>query len=196
MIKKIASLLLDSCLKAEGGEVTDERREIFQHGLEVSVFAVVNIVSIILAGILLQNILASIVFLLAFSPLRLFCGGYHTKSYLTCNTLFILVFVLVYFAAKYSSPHISNEIISIVILLSLIPIYAYAPVGNSNKNDYDDLTKKRYNRISVAIFVVIALSTLFLAVISAFCAMISALALLTVSIFVLTEKFKKGGLKQ
>jgi accessory gene regulator B len=196
MVKRIATTLLNFCLKSNGVEITNEQREVHQYGLEVFVFAIVNIISIIIAGLILQNVLAAVIFFFLFSPLRVFCGGYHAKNYLTCNTFFILLFVSVFFVSKLVSPHLSVEIISMFLIPALLPVYAYAPVVNPNKNAYGESAKKKYNRVSVVIFVVIALATLFLAVISTALATISALALFTVSIFVLTERFKKGGLEQ
>jgi accessory gene regulator B len=72
-----------------------------------------------------------IVSLMFFCPIRLFAGGYHSKTYWGCFFISFLVFSSIIIAGKYIS--FNTIILMSLIFVSFILICIYSPVDNINK---------------------------------------------------------------
>lgn len=68
---------------------------IYQYGIFVICFNTILIITILLIGFLLNNILFAINFLIYFTPIRILLGGYHCSTPHNCIISFSLIFVLI-----------------------------------------------------------------------------------------------------
>jgi accessory gene regulator B len=106
-----------------------------------------NILAVIISGLILNNFLSALLFLTFLVPLRLFCGGYHAKTYFMCNIVMFLSYLGVYFFSFYLAKFLAIEIISILFIIGYSPIYIFCPMQNKNKNIISPHKKKKFSFI-------------------------------------------------
>ena len=87
--KKLASYL---CRK---NIIDKDKKEIYQCGYEVLISGLIGFAIVIILGILMNRFIESLLFLGVFVPVRQLTGGYHADSYLKCNIVFTVVFLVV-----------------------------------------------------------------------------------------------------
>ena len=85
--------------------------------------------------------LCGIVFLGCMILIRSYCGGYHADSYFKCNCMMIILFSVAYGIGKtlFYFEIAEFHIMSSVLMLGFITIYAFSPVKNKHK----DLSEKK-----------------------------------------------------
>lgn len=147
MLEKASKSITNSLRKK--GIVLDEFADVYQYGFELLLSFLISTGLVILAGIILNRFIETLVFLLAFISLRSFTGGFHAMKYWICTVSTFGVYSLVMFVSFYVS--VSFYVFYILFLTGSIILYIKAPVGNPNK----ELTKKqksKYKWISLALF--------------------------------------------
>ncbi len=93
--------------------------------------------------------------MISLSVIRMFSGGYHSKTYLKCNTVLIISYICsVFFYRIYINHFLENNFISfgIIFIISLCIFIIFAPVSNPNK-DISDANKNRFKIISLLLVV-------------------------------------------
>ena len=86
-----------------------------------------------------------------FSPIRLFSGGYHAKTYWGCFIFTLLFFVLLIFLGKHL---LHNNVISILlIILDISLICIFSPVDNKNKPIKSKKRKLELHYLSIFIVI-------------------------------------------
>lgn len=124
---------------------SEEEKEVVVYGLVAIVSSIVNILSMILIGIISDNFLATVIYLLCFCSIRVFAGGFHANTYLSC----FLCSVFVYSFTVMLNTYITLENSKIVIItagISYVLILLIAPVLNGKRKftvDEIQMTKKR-----------------------------------------------------
>ncbi len=96
-----------------------------------------------------------LVAIIFFSSLRLFIGGYHAKTYWGCFFFSLVLLCIIVFAGITIKMNFIS--IAILLLISYILIYIFAPVDNVNKRI---LSKERYMRLKYISIMIIALLSL------------------------------------
>lgn len=96
MLNRISSELASVLLKKV--DKTQYDREVYVYGLELIISTLAGVLSILVVSIMLSDIMAGLVFLLSFVPLRLFAGGYHASTYWKCflisNVTYIVLIII------------------------------------------------------------------------------------------------------
>jgi len=104
-----------------------------------------NIFTYIIIGFLLEMPVQSLIFILAYPPLRIFAGGYHAKTPTACYflgiPLFISVLLLQRIAVIHSLPFMALGIIAAIIIARI------APVGSPAK-PLEDIEVRVYRKIT------------------------------------------------
>lgn len=133
MISAASKFLLEYLIRSNVISDTDEEREYYQYGIEITVSSLLNIILILGIGAISGNIRESVIFLICFVLLRQFTGGYHADTYFKCNLtfciLFIAVLALYYTTAEYLSTYISILITFVCVSVFLVK----CPVEHINK---------------------------------------------------------------
>ncbi|MBR3023206.1 MAG: accessory gene regulator B family protein [Oscillospiraceae bacterium] len=119
------------------GTQEDEQRY-YQYGIEITISSGINIALILFLGVLSGAFFESMVFLVTFIPIRQVSGGYHANTYLKCNVIFGMVFILVIACYRFINVFELYKIIkpfhqivfSVVCSLIFIDV---CPVENINK---------------------------------------------------------------
>lgn len=116
--------------------IAEENWDLYYLGIEVITTTVLTSLFIIGCGILLHNCLGSIAFLLCFTTIRGYSGGYHAKTRIRCFCTTILCYIcslvmmkgllLLHGAAQ-------GIVIAGGILLTVMLFIKYAPVEHPSK---------------------------------------------------------------
>jgi accessory gene regulator B len=148
MIKKLSQRLLQYLLDSGVIEDTNDEKEYYQYGIEITISSVLNIILILGIGLLTWNILESVIFLLLFIPIRQFTGDFHASTYFKCNLSFCIVFSLI--LVLYHFAGVINTYLSILItFICVLLIIAKCPIENKNKPIPEE--RKKVHKIMAAL---------------------------------------------
>lgn len=126
-IEKITSILIERQI------VKPEDKEIIIYGLNTGIELIFNIITTIILGLLFDLVIESLIFLLSFSYIRIYAGGYHCQKAISCYFFSTAIVILMLFILKIT-PIEYTLIISTIILLFSIPILIrFSPTETINK---------------------------------------------------------------
>lgn len=108
-----------------------EDQAIYQYGLQQGFVLLLNILTILALGLLNHMLLESVVFLLAYTPLRTFAGGFHARTQLRCYFGGIVLTQAVLLAMHWI-PH-TSVVLTLLGLAAFFIIFALSPVADANK---------------------------------------------------------------
>jgi len=133
------------------GYIDKDKKDIYNYGFKLIISDIVNIIIVFSIGCLLRQFVNSIVFLLSFSFIRMFSGGFHAKTFglCRCSLLSITLSILLITRRIYVY---SVKVIPIIIFMdvvSLIVISIMAPVKHPNKVISEKM--RRINKIKAIV---------------------------------------------
>lgn len=137
--------------------------EIYVYGFELLLSSLIETGAIILIGCLLGKFLETILFLLSFSSIRFFSGGYHAKSYLRCFIVTLISYFLILFMTdtlSYLSPNYIALIAFAIIIYSLILFIKICPVRSNGKTIFNPQKQKMLSIIVLCINMILAIALL------------------------------------
>ena len=128
--------------------VKEEDRAICQYGYEILLSTIVGYTIVLLLSALSGDLKEGIVFLMVFVITRMYTGGYHAKSYLSCNACLAITY-LIYESIVFILEKSHGSIIFLFLMLAVYCVCTiwFTPIENVNKV----LTmqkKKKYRNIS------------------------------------------------
>lgn len=133
--------------------ISESEKSIYVYGFELLFSTLLSMSSIFAVSLLCDNVSFSLFFIIFFYSLRLFCGGYHAKTYLRCFILTNLIFVSTIVLAKVVVLLNLKNIMPLLVLLAFCVIFHYAPIENGN-HPYSIMKYKRFKIISRSLAVV------------------------------------------
>lgn len=186
MIEKLAQKIYNYMSKHI--QVDSELEDVYRYGIEVTISSILNICLVMIASVLLGNPLSGLSFLICFIMLRLFCGGYHANSYLKCNSLMVILFVVSHFGAKLLFHYNLTDyrLMSILLMLAFLPIYAFAPVKNKRK-PLSERKAKKCRLLSIIIYILLSLLGLLLTSFGLLYGSIIIITFIEISVLILVE---------
>lgn len=127
MCKTIAAKMVDNSIikKTEMG--------LYAYGMRLMLMSVIDISVVIIIAIMFHRFVETVLFLLAFIPLRMYAGGYHAHSELGCFIIFIFTYFIFLILIEYVPINTYPVIAVNVAILGLVCILKFAPIVNSNK---------------------------------------------------------------
>lgn len=128
--KKTSHRLTEFLIANEAME--KEKQEIYDYGLELLFASFVNLLVVFLIGVVFDRVLETILFIIVFSPIRMFAGGYHASNHFTCGLMFNMFYMCIILIEK----HLWNETPLAVMIISSLAvgiIFLLAPVEDNNK---------------------------------------------------------------
>jgi accessory gene regulator B len=115
------------------GIIQSENREIYEYGFVALLSTVINIIIVLTIGITAGIFLETIIFMFMFGILRVYCGGYHAESHITCVLVFIGIYGLAMTVVKFL-PEEACGIFSVLAgVISFVFILFLAPIEHKNK---------------------------------------------------------------
>lgn len=131
MFTKKIDRLADILVKKEITKVED--KELIIYGLCVGIELCFNIITTIILGYLFGMIFESLIFLISFSFIRTYAGGYHCRKAVNCYLLSSAIVAIVLIIVKFTPKEISS-VIGVIILITSIPILiGLAPIETAMK---------------------------------------------------------------
>lgn len=133
MISHISEQMLQYLLKSRVINDSDEEKEYYRYGIEITISSLLNIILIIVIGIIFRNVFESIIFLSFFMLIRQFTGGYHADTYFKCNLSFCISFISVLIMYHSTYEKITISLSGYISILCVAIILFLCPIENVNK---------------------------------------------------------------
>ncbi|MCM1508446.1 MAG: accessory gene regulator B family protein [Ruminococcus flavefaciens] len=149
MFDNIAVHIVDKLI--EYNTINSDDRDIYKFGINQIFTTLLNFTTIILIGLVIDSVKEAVFFFTAFIPLRIFAGGFHSRTPLRCYIYSSIITVAVLLAMRYIN--IPLLIYCLIYIVSSVIILFFAPVEDINK-PLDDLEKKVYKNRTVKIWIV------------------------------------------
>lgn len=134
----------------ENGAAPKEDKEIYRYGIQQGVISLLNLGTTMVIGMVFGKLLESVLFLVAYIPLRSFAGGYHAKTAVRCYFFSIVMMSAVLWVMR-CVPY-SGLICGCLTAISGTMIWFLVPVEDRNK-PLDDVEKKVYGKRARGILV-------------------------------------------
>lgn len=129
--KRVINKIISSMKKNISDDIDDE---IISYGLEIIITKAVFIAIIIFLGIITKCFPDVIAFIIAFTVIRQYGGGYHADTRIRCFILSVLTLFLDIVMIKLAElGFISMLFLIIITLLSVVYIWIVAPIDTKNK---------------------------------------------------------------
>lgn len=164
-----------------------EELEFYRYGIEITLSSLINIVLISIIGIVTNYTFESMMFLTVFIVMRSFTGGYHANTYIKCNLVTSISFVILLLLFKVIK-HISLRSIILIAIFQVVTIVLLSPIENKNKPIEN---RTVYKIISTVLSVVLSAISIILIINGMEIGLIILLTLALVSIFMIYAIFIK-----
>lgn len=186
MIKKLAQKIYD--FMSRHIHIDAELEDVYRYGIEITISSVLNILLVMAASVLLGNPLSGLSYLVSLILLKSFCGGYHANSYFKCNSLMVMFYIISFLGAKLLAYWNLTDfrLMSILLMLAFLPIYAYAPVKNKHK-PLSERKAKRCRVLSIIIYIFLSLLGLLLTSYGLLYGTIIIITLIEISAMIIVE---------
>ncbi len=131
MFQSQVTRLTDFLVEKELCKVED--KELVVHGLCGGIELIFNIITTFVLGMAFGMVIKSFVFLIFYSFIRTYAGGYHCKKALHCYCVSSFVVVAVLIAVRVTPVFYMVRINFAMLLISIPVILKFAPVGTPTK---------------------------------------------------------------
>lgn len=114
------------------GFLREEDSSVYLYAYEILFAQVIDILISFAIAALFDQVLAAVVFLISYIPLRIYAGGNHARTHLGCGI--ISAFIMVCVCVIAGNLHlISNYVFIALEIAAIILIISLTPVADSNK---------------------------------------------------------------
>lgn len=177
----------DMIMKSDKNTVKD--KEIIVYGLKSAVTQGLSIMTTAALGCVFGLLGESMVFLVSFSAIRMYAGGYHCQKAIHCYVMSSGIMVLVLTVVKVTPTEYMIPISLLILLVSIPIILKLAPVGATNK-PLDEVEKLHYRKITIRNLIVecCIILVLFVTGLQNFAFVMSLGIVVTVGVVVLQRK--------
>lgn len=189
-MKRLVSIILNFMIKNNVISKDTEEIEFYRYGIEITLSSLINIALISIIGIVTDYTFESMMFLAVFIIMRSFAGGYHANTYIKCNLVTSISFVILLLIFKIIR-HISLKSIILIAIFQVVTIVLLAPIENKNKPIEN---RTVYKIISTVLSVVLSAISIVLIIKGVDLGLIILLTLALVSILIIYARFIKGGI--
>lgn len=140
MIQHIATRCADTVIRKRPGH--EPNKEWIIYYLEKKISFAITFALIFAIGLVFNQLLSGIVFILFFSRLKGSTGGYHAKSHHGCIIKTLLLFMTVLFTYYLVPPSYLSLLSIVAVILSGLVVLAFAPINHPNEH----LSKEEIHR--------------------------------------------------
>lgn len=125
----------------QNNDIEEEKSEVIRYGLEIVITKVFFTISIVIIGMIMNCLVESVIFAVAFTLIRQYSGGYHAETKIKCFMLSILTLVAALMIIKLIE-YFPVLILPLFVISNISGIYilCQAPVDTLNKRlDEDEI---------------------------------------------------------
>lgn len=131
----------------------EDERSVIEFGIGILLSKMLNLITEIIIGCLFSMLFETVIFLLTFSFLRSYAGGFHASSSLKCYISSSAIMSVALLIIKYVDMPFVNIVFT---LLGVVLCLFFAPVGSKNK-PLDAIEKAVYRKRTMIILFIILL---------------------------------------
>lgn len=147
MFDKISEFITDILI--EGNAIKNEERNLYLYCFGTLIEMTANLITTLIIGALLGKIVAALIFMLIFIPLRSTAGGYHCETAGKCYLLSMAVYLSVILTYDFVSVA-PSYVFALVCVFDLTAIIILSPVVSPNK-PFTAKEKIKNRQISIAL---------------------------------------------
>lgn len=148
---KLAQLICAYLLKNK--TITEDLRDVYVYGFEILLSFVFSVLTILLLGLLTNNILVSLIYLIVFIFTRRFVGGYHANTHFKCQLCSFIIFSTVLLLTSYIDVDIYW--ICTLMVIGTFSILILAPIENPHK----PITEQQHKKCKVTGLIIFLLTS-------------------------------------
>lgn len=141
MVENFSQKVVQKLIKQ--GAIEAFEYEIYYHGVNQMITNIMDTVIILFVALCLKQVVFACAFLICFTSIRQYAGGFHAKTPIRCFGTTIVFFLSAILAAKYYS--VWQQFLIGIWVISGCIICFFAPVQNGNK-PLDDIEKRVYRK--------------------------------------------------
>lgn len=145
MLRRIADSIAVLFLKKN--IINEDELPVYQYGMQVLICNIAGMLTVLIVGILISRLVESIIFITIYATLRIYTGGYHARTPLVCNIVFLGTYLV---TVMLEALKVNNSVVWIMYLLSCLIILRFSPIENVNK-ELDEKDKEIYRNKSLII---------------------------------------------
>ena len=145
MLGRIADSI--SVLFLKKNIINEDELPVYQYGMQVLICNIAGMLTVLIVGILISRLVESIIFITIYATLRIYTGGYHARTPLVCNIVFLGTYLV---TVMLEALKVNNSVVWIMYLLSCLIILRFSPIENVNK-ELDEKDKEIYRNKSLII---------------------------------------------
>jgi len=117
--------------------INEDELPVYQYGMQVLICNIAGMLTVLIVGI----------FITIYATLRIYTGGYHARTPLVCNIVFLGTYLV---TVMLEALKVNNSVVWIMYLLSCLIILRFSPIENVNK-ELDEKDKEIYRNKSLII---------------------------------------------
>jgi len=158
MISKISILLSEEIgLKLNS---SDNEMQVYAYSIEVLSSLLINLIILSITAHLLNKWIQLITFIIFFSGLRIYAGGYHAKTHIECMSISFIIFTISALSSTYLK-QFGEFILIFGVLFSSLMVFVFAPSESDNK-PLSINKRKKYKIFSRITVIILSLAVVFL----------------------------------
>lgn len=169
-----------------------ENKEIYVYSVEFIFLNTTELLTTLLISILFNELLHFIALIIFFIPLRIMSGGFHFKRSEVCFVFTTAFYIFSLFVNHYLFIGFNSVISWIVLILSILCIFIFAPIMNIN-HPLSEHQIKRNKKIMIVILMIDCVVYFFLSSRKLGIASSEIVFIFSVFLLVLISKFHKNG---
>lgn len=146
MLNSKIEILADMIMESDKNTVKD--KEIIVYGLKSAITQILSIISTAVLGCIFGLLWESIVFLVSFSAIRMYAGGYHCQKAIHCYIISSVIMVLVFAIVKFTPTGYILGMSLAMLIFSVPIILKLAPMETETK-PLDEVEKQHYRKITI-----------------------------------------------
>lgn len=153
MISKLSNYLTEKLLS--NGTIGDEDKELYIYGLFMLLSQFMFFIIACIFSLVLNCIIESIIFYIAFQFIRRYAGGYHASTETRCEILSTLSILACIVVIKLSKTYDFQTVLLLITILSAVCIFVFCPLDTPEK-PLSDKEFKYFRKVSwIILFVII-----------------------------------------
>ena len=185
--EKLIDLLAEKSMS--NGVISEENASIYRYGVKHLLLMPLYFFSYLSVGIVTDNLFWLCIYLLAFTAIRVYAGGFHLKHRSSCFLFTIGMVGVSSVLLKHYEYFFSIPVWSVIMIAGYIVILWLAPI-DSSKRTFDEQEKIYFRKIAIRIAAIeFILFGVTLILKSVQCAFVFVLAFLVETIFLLLGKW-------
>ena len=105
--------------------INEDELPVYQYGMQVLICNIAGMLTVLIVGILISRLVESIIFITIYATLRIYTGGYHARTPLVCNIVFLGTYLV---TVMLEALKVNNSVVWIMYLLSCLIILRFSPI--------------------------------------------------------------------